>query len=54
MKDGNSAKAPLRCGRRSPQGSCSLRSGCGTCEEDSVEDKEGVHVLGVSQVRCNM
>ena len=30
-----------------PQGLCSLRSGCGTCEEGSVEDKEGVPVLGV-------
>ena len=24
----------------------SLRDGCRTCEEDSVEDKEGVRVLG--------
>ena len=35
-----SAKAPLSCGRRSPQGLCSLREGCRTCEE-------GVPVLGV-------
>ena len=41
-----SAKAPLRYARGSPQGSCSLRGGCRTCEGDSVEDKEGVHVLG--------
>ena len=47
VKHGSSAKAPLRCGRRSPQGLCSLTVGCKTCEEDSVEDKEGVHVLGV-------
>ena len=39
--------APLRCGRGSPQGLCSPRGGCRTCEEDSVEDKDGVHVLGV-------
>ena len=42
-----SAKAPLRCGRRSPQGLCSLRGGCWKREEESVEDKEGVPVVGV-------
>ena len=40
VKGRGSAKAPLRCGRRSPQGLCSLRGGCRTCEE-------GVPVLGV-------
>ena len=29
------------------QGLCSLKGGCRTCEENSVEDKEGVPVLGV-------
>ena len=43
---GLSQSATQRC-RRSPQGSCSLRVGCRTCEEDSVKDKEGVLVLGV-------
>ena len=46
VKGRGSAKAPLTCGRGSPQPVCLLRGGCETCEEDSVEDKEGVHVLG--------
>ena len=45
MKGRGSAKAPLRGGRRSPQGLCSLTRGYRTCEEDNVEDKEGVPVL---------
>ena len=47
MKDGRSAKAPLRSGRRSAQCGSSLRSGCEVGEEDCVKDKEEVHVLGV-------
>ena len=47
MKDVGSAKAPLRLGRRSAQGSRSLRSGRKAGEEDSVEDEERVHVLSV-------
>ena len=48
MMDGrSSANAPLRLHRGSAQGYGSLRSGCEAGEEDSVEDKEGVHVLGV-------
>ena len=43
-KGRGSAKAPLRCGRGSAQGLGSLRSGCKAGEEDSVEDKEEVHV----------
>ena len=35
-----SGKAPLRCGRGSPYGLCSLRGGCRKCEE-------GVPVFGV-------
>ena len=46
VKGRGSAKAPVRCGRGSPQPVCLLRGGCETCEEDSVEDKEEVHVLG--------
>ena len=33
--------------RGPPQDLCSLRGGCRTCEQDSVEDKKGVNVLGV-------
>ena len=44
VKDGGSAKAPLRCGRRSSQGVCSLRGGCKTCGKDDVENKEGTTV----------
>ena len=47
VKDGGSAKAPLSLGRRSAQGLDSLRSGCKAGKEDCIEDKEGVHVLGV-------
>ena len=47
VKDGGSAKAPLKLPRGSAQGVGSLRSGCRTCEKNSVEDKEGVQVLGV-------
>ena len=46
VKDGGSAKAPLRLHRGSAQGLGSLRNGCKACEEDSVKDKERVHVLG--------
>ena len=45
--DGGSAKSPLRLQRASAQGLGSVRSGCKAGEEDSVEDKERVHVLGV-------
>ena len=32
--------------RRSPRGVCSLKGGCRTCEEDSAQDNDGMHVLG--------
>ena len=39
VKDGRSAKAPRKLGRRSAQGSGSLKSGCKAGEEDCIEDK---------------
>ena len=54
MKDGSSANAPLRLGRKSAQGLGSLRSGYKAGEEDRVEDKEGVHMLGVVKWMCNV
>ena len=47
VMNGGSAKAPLRLHRGSAQGLGSLESGSKAGEEDSVEDEEGVHVLGV-------